>query len=247
MLGRCLRAPSVPRPCQNVVLSISPTFALLVKVLELWNANPMWERGWGMPYPSTLQREFWKTNISYKQDISYCQKDQKGLRFFFTLSGSLACLTLSGFIYSFLSAGRKRWQPQRLSSTPRSPTSTSAVALPRSWTPSWEWASQPIRREYCPRPRRPLGVCPRPPTLLPFVAQLPGAQSACFLPKACTLQGEVLSQKRALFCFFWMTWCGPLQTSSAGGQVKGPCDVNKIGSHLFLGHLHFSGFRGVWA
>lgn len=131
--------------------------------------------------PAPRKKRILKTNISCKQDISFCQKDQKGLRFFLTPSDSLACLFLSLWFYLFISVhrGRKRWQRGRLSSTQRSPTSTRAAAPPHSWTPCWEWASRHTPREYCPAAGP--WVCVS--TLLACAAELQAAQSTYFLPE----------------------------------------------------------------
>lgn len=123
-----------------------------------------------------------KPNHCANRIFACVRKIKKDLRFFFTAS---ACLLLrSHFIWSLQRAGascpasRKTWLRERRSCMPRSPTSSRAATPPRSWIPSWPWASPHIPREYL--------QLPRPDSL----ASLPGVDLS--VPPAVPLDKQVL-------------------------------------------------------
>lgn len=110
-------------------------------------AGPAGEAGRVGAAPSSLQNDP-DASSPCKQDIGFCQRDHKQLEV--SLRG-LSLPLLSSLALSArrnVQAGRKRWRLGRRSSTPRSPASSRAAAAPRSWTPSWPWASRCTPREY---------------------------------------------------------------------------------------------------
>lgn len=199
--------------------------------------EPTVETGWMGTAPQHPAKSTLKTSITCKQDIRFCQRDQKRLEVFLH-SLSLSCRSLSGFIDSFQSeAGRdgSRGDPglrqgQQQAQGPQRRLPPGPPSEPG--LPSTHRVSTPRR---APAPGAQPGPSEFPAT------KLQAAPSTYFLSKG-RLAGRGTVAK-----------LGPLPlslndkigTNSAGRLRGGPEFVN-IGNHVSPWCPHFSGCGGAW-
>lgn len=179
--------PPLP-PLMQTCSQCSPVRAKAGSAQGSLGPEPTVETGLMGTVPQHPTKRVLKTSITCKQDIRFCQKDQKGLEVFLH-SLSLSCHSLSGFICSFQSeAGRDgSWGDPGLRQGQQQ------TQGPQRCLPPGPPPGHGLPSTHCvSTPRRAPAPDAHPdPSEVP-ATNLQAAPSTYFLSKACAWQGEVL-------------------------------------------------------